>query len=189
MAARTTRQEVFTIRDITCMVSYKRMKNIRWRVASGCMEGNVFDFSFPDHYSSDMARRFVADNYFQIAAFGRKTVESSRSVARPGEHGTEVWLETLRRVLREERERMGVPPLHVSVRMMKSRWGSCVPSRHSVTFNLALASLPEICTRYVVVHELSHLFHPDHSVSFWAHVEAYFPDYRRVRAFLRSYRL
>lgn len=68
----------------------------------------------------------------------------------------------------------------VTLRKMKSRWGSCRPSTGRMTFNLLLLYVPEECARYVIYHELCHYLELNHSKRFWAHVAEYVPDYRRI---------
>ena len=63
---------------------------------------------------------------------------------------------------------LGVPPLTISVRLMKTEWGSCSPKKHRMTFNVDLARLPADCVEYVVIHEFTHLDHANHSGAFWA---------------------
>lgn len=82
--------------------------------------------------------------------------------------------------------RMGIRPPQVSIRLMRTRWGSCTPAAGRTRFNLRLAQKPESWIDYVVVHELAHLCHADHSPAFWALVERYFPDWRSVRQALNT---
>jgi predicted metal-dependent hydrolase len=68
----------------------------------------------------------------------------------------------------------------------RTRWGSCNAQRKSLNFTwrLIMAS-PEIVD-YVVVHELCHLRHPNHSPAFWAEVEGIMPDYKKRRKWLKE---
>lgn len=74
-------------------------------------------------------------------------------------------------------------PNKISIKNQKTRWGSC-SSLKNINLNWKLAFLPtDLCT-YVIIHELCHLVHMNHSVKFWNCVEKYIPDYK-----LRIYRL
>lgn len=64
---------------------------------------------------------------------------------------------------------------------MKSRWGSCIPSKNIITLNKQLAAVPRECVEYVVVHEFCHFLEPNHSQRFYAHVERHMPDWRERR--------
>ena len=68
---------------------------------------------------------------------------------------------------------------------MKTRWGSCNSRSGHLNFNLKLLDMPAECLDYVVVHELCHLWEPNHSKAFWAHVERVYPDWKRVRKSMR----
>ena len=61
---------------------------------------------------------------------------------------------------------IGVTPTGISVRNFKSRWGSCNKTGH-VTFNWNIIKASHGITDYVVIHELCHLIHPNHSKDFW----------------------
>jgi len=65
----------------------------------------------------------------------------------------------------------------------RTRWGSCSPSGR-VSLNWRLVQMPPPVRDYVLLHELAHLKHPDHSSRFWREVERLCPWYREARAWL-----
>lgn len=72
------------------------------------------------------------------------------------------------------------------IRQQKRRWGSC-NSRGELRLNWKLIMAPLPVLDYVVVHELCHLLHMDHSALFWADVGRVFPDYKTCRQWLKTY--
>ena len=85
----------------------------------------------------------------------------------------------------EQARRMGARPKAISIRDQRTRWGSC-SSRGGLSFNWRLVMTPPWVMEYVVVHELAHLFQPNHSKDFWMEVGRYFPDYKAARTWLRK---
>ncbi len=83
-------------------------------------------------------------------------------------------------------KRMRVGYESIGIRAQKTRWASCSGRKH-LSFNLALAALPDTLKDYIVVHELAHLIHPDHSANFWQTVETYYPDLRQADRELKKY--
>ena len=74
----------------------------------------------------------------------------------------------------------------VVIKDMHSRWGSCGPDRHmSLNWRLVLASVPVI--DYVLVHELSHIFEPNHSPAFWRRVARACENWEESRDWLRDH--
>ena len=73
----------------------------------------------------------------------------------------------------------------ISIRAQKTRWGSC-SSRGTLSFNWKLYLAPPSCLDYVVVHELCHLVHMNHSPAFWAEVKRIMPDYLIWKMWLRE---
>lgn len=79
-----------------------------------------------------------------------------------------------------------IPYPKLKVRLMKTRWGVCNKKDDSVTLNLELIKKDPVFLNYVIVHELSHFVHFDHSKAFWTTVEKYCPDYKNVRKKLKE---
>ena len=80
-----------------------------------------------------------------------------------------------------------VPYPQVSVRPMKTQWGSCRPNAGKISLNLYLLATPPECIYYVTVHEFAHFLHPNHSKYFWNVVARFVPDYKEKRKILRNY--
>lgn len=78
-----------------------------------------------------------------------------------------------------------LPLKKVFIKNVKSRWGSC-SSRGNLNFNYKIAFLPPALADYIIVHELCHLQHFNHSSDFWAHVAHTTPRYKELRRALRK---
>lgn len=76
---------------------------------------------------------------------------------------------------------IGVRANKVSIRKMKSRWGSCHPIKKHITINLRLVEKPVICLEYVIVHELVHLLEASHNARFYALMQRYMPDWKQIK--------
>ena len=80
---------------------------------------------------------------------------------------------------------IGVEPKSVKVKTYKSRWGSC-SSLDDISFHWAIIMAPHFIVDYVVVHELCHMLHHNHSPAFWQQVEKVLPNYRDCRDWLKT---
>lgn len=112
-------------------------------------------------------------------------------------HGANKKHETLLdRFLKNTAEKYIIPRTHqlakkmnltfgnISLRQQKTRWGSC-SSKKNLNFNWRLVHyLPNIID-YVIIHELAHLVHMNHSKDFWELVKKYDPEYLKHRGFLK----
>ncbi|MGM9608967.1 MAG: M48 family metallopeptidase [Eubacteriales bacterium] len=80
--------------------------------------------------------------------------------------------------------RVGRRASSVTVRAMKTRWGSCTPRSGAIRLNFHLAAYPLACLDYVIVHELTHLWVAGHGADFWRRVGAVLPDWKQTRRLL-----
>ncbi len=79
---------------------------------------------------------------------------------------------------------MGVSYNRITIRDQKTRWGSC-SSKGNLNFNFRLYYMPQHLMDYVIVHELSHRRHMDHSKEFWNEVGRFYPEYKKCVEELR----
>lgn len=83
-------------------------------------------------------------------------------------------------------EFINLPKFRLRIRKMKSRWGVCNKSSMTVTLNSLLIHKDVHLIDYVIVHELSHFEHMDHSNAFWNEVKKHYPNYKKARKELRG---
>lgn len=80
--------------------------------------------------------------------------------------------------------RMGATPNKVSVKDQKKRWGTCTSKGH-ILFNWRLIFAPLPVIDYVIIHEIAHLKHMDHSTNFWNCVSQYDANFKMQRDWLK----
>jgi predicted metal-dependent hydrolase len=78
-----------------------------------------------------------------------------------------------------------VQPGRIAVKELGYRWASCL-SDGSLHFHWKCMMAPVTIIDYIVVHELCHLRHRDHSAAFWNEVDKVLPDYRERKDWLRA---
>jgi hypothetical protein len=83
----------------------------------------------------------------------------------------------------EHASRMGSNVKQVKVQDLGFRWGS-FGAEERVSLHWKAILLPPRIAEYVIVHELAHAHHPDHSANFWIKVEQQLPDWRRRKTWL-----
>lgn len=93
-----------------------------------------------------------------------------------------------RMVRRINEATLRVPVGDVRLAFAQSQWGSC-SRRGRIMLNASLLFLPEELLAYVVVHELAHRLHLNHSHAYWRTVERALPDYAEAYRALKAYRL
>ncbi|MBL9115065.1 MAG: M48 family metallopeptidase [Verrucomicrobiaceae bacterium] len=81
--------------------------------------------------------------------------------------------------------KVGVASRRVAVRDLKNRWASC-SANGNLAFHWKCIMAPASVIDYIVVHELCHLHHLDHTEAFWNEVDKLIPDYRERKDWLRT---
>lgn len=143
----------------------------------------------PQRASQAVIDRFVASHADWIAAH----LEKQRQRAQAHPPLTEDELAALRQKARDilpgrvahYAEWMGVTPTGIKITGAKTRFGSC-SAKNSLCFSLYLMAYPDAAIDYVVVHELAHIRHKNHSPAFYAEVAKVMPDYRERRKLLKG---
>ncbi|MHB1347450.1 MAG: M48 family metallopeptidase [Candidatus Humimicrobiaceae bacterium] len=77
-------------------------------------------------------------------------------------------------------------PSLIKIKEQKRRWGSC-SSKGNIYFNWRIVMAPERVIDYIVVHEISHLVHKNHSPVFYKQIESILPDYKKSRKWLKDF--
>ena len=83
-------------------------------------------------------------------------------------------------------EEMQLYPKSLKFRKNKSRWGSCSFS-NNINLNILLMKLPLEAIEYIVVHELAHIKHKNHSKNFWDLVLKHKPNYKSIEKIIKNY--
>ncbi|HUH79196.1 MAG TPA: SprT family zinc-dependent metalloprotease [Methanoregula sp.] len=164
----------------------RKMEEIRRRPAAPAhvyAEGELFLFlgrSYPLHISDDngrgierrerlyVPRSFIPDIKCQIR---RWYVDEAEKEIK----GRCMWFSMA----------TGIVPVSVRISDARQRWGSCTRAG-GLNFSWRLIQAPPEIIDYVVVHELAHIPHPDHSKKFWNKVREIMPDFERRREWLRE---
>ncbi len=147
----------------------------------------------PQSLPDQELKGFIGENReWILRTFLLEMQEHETTNATPMEELTKGEMERIRRKFADRvsyyGKKMAVLWGRVTIRNQKTRWGSC-SSKGNLNFNYQLYYLPDELLDYVVVHELAHRRHMNHSREFWEEVEYYYPNYRECRRRLKEIRL
>ncbi len=81
----------------------------------------------------------------------------------------------------------GIEKPSITIRTMKTRWGSCSWSRQKITLNTELVKTPPECIDYVLLHELAHFKYHKHDASFYSYLAGLMPDWKERKQSLKSF--
>ena len=108
-----------------------------------------------------------------------------------GEESVQKWLKNRAKLMFSELAKLRANEMRVSYKEVrissaKSRWGSCSQD-NTLRFTFRLLYAPKAIVEYVIVHELAHTKHKNHSQRFWQEVAKYLPDYKARRNWLKAH--
>jgi hypothetical protein len=152
---------------------------------------NRVTVSAPSGASTSQIERFVLSKQNWIAAklkenevFAIRTPQIRHSTKEINAYKKQAQIFVRQRIV-ELNKAYGFRYGNISVRNQKSRWGSC-SKKGNLNFNYKIVLLPQEYADYIITHELCHLKEFNHSAAFWKLVAQTVPDYKKLRAELRS---
>lgn len=167
------------VNGIDIEIQKKKIKSLHLHVRPN---GRVY-VSAPNWTSEREIIRFVRANISWINAQLKKQED------RPGPDyykNRKAELDKKIEILLPEWERItGLSCKSWHSRYMTSRWGSCIPSKGRLCFNLQLVDKPDGCLEYVILHELLHLIHPGHGADFKRDLDKYMPEWKTYSSLLK----
>ena len=193
--AEPVRSEQFEVGGETVLVIRKRIASVYLWVKPP--DGHL-EVTAPLALSDDRIRAFIdgkrrwiattrerlarsRDVYAQLGADGQLSPDRSEAEAK------RILQERLPTLLDRWVPVVGRRPERISLRKMKTRWGSCTPATASIRLNTDLAWLDPDLLEYVLVHELTHLYEHGHGPGFRARMDRYMPDWTERRRRLNRY--
>ncbi len=178
------------VEDIVITVTKKRIKNMYLRIRK---EDGAVLISAPYQMSDFRIRRFATERLPWIKEYQKKYEERKKQKeATPALSEAEIKRRkvllkaAVEKLIQKYEPQMQVKVSGVTIRQMKTRWGSCNVRTHHININLALYEKGPECLEYVVVHEMCHILEASHNKTFWAYVGKYYPDWKAIRAKLNE---
>jgi predicted metal-dependent hydrolase len=132
----------------------------------------------------------ISPDYFRNLRFDESQFLLSQFTKRTAKSQFISWYQHQAKIILAERlqywsEQMNTRYLSMRITGAKTRWGSCSRKR-SINFSWKLIMAPIEVVDYVVVHELAHITHHNHSKNFWAVVNQTYPKWRESRQWLNA---
>lgn len=112
-----------------------------------------------------------------------KRAEKSKAISEKEEELRRAAREIIPPLVERYSKIMSLKPASVKITSAEKRFGSC-SGKNALCFSWRLMAYPTEAVEYVVVHELAHIRHHNHSPAFYALIEKYMPDYRRRQKLL-----
>ncbi len=193
--------------EFTYIIEYKKIKNIYFRVKDDLkiyisspkmaskkyLESLLLDNSsaiikmYNRQISKDIKDVYYLGNKLILKEYsGSPYISNDYIYAKDINNAKEYIYSLAFDVFKERVERIknsfnNLPEFKLKVRKMTSKWGVCNTKSMSVTLNTELITKDVHLIDYVIVHELSHFSHMDHSSAFWKEVSKHYPYYKEAR--------
>lgn len=185
MASKTFNIRVLTYRDIDVMLYEKDVKHVTIKVPR--KDPHTIHISHPQGMSDHKIMDMLEDEYDNMKALLSKALHApTELVMNPTSSDIERLRHNINDIVAEMEHAMEIKVARYSIKLLKSRWGSCNREKHHICINAALARLPREYTEYVVIHEMVHIIEEAHTPVFWSIVRRYCPNYLRLRNDLKN---
>ena len=152
--------EIFYILGKDVRLVVKKAESVR------ISHDEVYLFLFVKNVDDEVAKKRIVDKYLKNVA-------------------TKTFLEILEEVY-PRFIKFNIPYPQLKSRSMKSRWGSCLVDKKIITLNTKLIHFQRSCIEYVIIHELCHLKHPNHSKEFYNFVANFIPNWKEQKDILNK---
>lgn len=176
-------KEPWILEKLKAIHLYRKEKPLISNGASFEILGEIYTLVF-SHVKNKRGEGVYIDNRNLIFAFTNLEKANMASVFEKGLRGIITALIEERVLLFSKM--MGVKPSKISIKDQKKRWGTCTSKGH-VLFNWRLIFAPIPIIDYVIIHELAHLKHMDHSENFWAFVSVFDENFKKKREWLKNH--
>ncbi len=157
-----------------------KIKNLYIHIKNGEVTVRI-----PARISKKRAKEFVEKK----AEWILEKVKEQQNQIQKEEKIEEQDIQRLAKIVEEQikkySEKLQIKPNKVRIRNINYAWGSC-SSRKNITINNKLAKKEEKVIEYVVLHEMCHLIHMNHSKEFWKLVEKNMPEYKKYKNILNG---
>lgn len=169
----------------------EEVRNIEQRIIpKKFVDGEKFLFLGEEHKLEILFNPKQKKPKFEID-YGRILIETCTTEPDKIKAWFEAWyrtkaLETIGERVLYYQPLLGIKPNLVKVKTQKSRWGTC-NSKGNLYFNWKIIMAPIEILDYLVVHEMAHLLHLNHSAKFWNCVGNILPDYKTRRQILKKF--
>lgn len=186
--------------DIELQITKKRVKNINFRLKPYQLAVSAPTSINKYKLAQAIAKRlpWVLSSHPQVLARYQRH-QSDFSESEKADQDVYLWGEKQTLILSEEKKIahyrqhlaevmpelfakwqpiVGAEANETRIKKMHTRWGSCNTRARRIWLSVYLPAYPIECTEYVIVHELCHLHHANHSRAFWQTVAKSMPDYR-----------
>ena len=169
-------------------IDYEIIRSDRRTLGLQVRDGRVI-VRAPRRVTKEQIERFVAAHAEWIENAKRRQAAKQEAHPEPSDAERAEYIRRAKELLPQRAaywsKRMGLCPTQIRITSAQRRFGSCSSKGH-ICFSWRLMQYPMEAIDYVVVHELAHLKHMDHSPAFHALVAKYLPDHKARRALLRK---
>lgn len=175
-------------RMLTAQVQYSRRQSI----GLGRKDGSFYlkaPIGIPEHFLYDMLAKH-RDWMEKVLKAEQEQQENTEALAIPAledlsREEVQQILDNFSVAVECWAKKMGITYGNITVRNQRTRWGSC-SSKGNLNFNYRLHYLPVELMDYVIIHELAHRRHMNHSAAFYQEVARYCPNYKECEAQLKK---